>query len=190
MRHVLIAGVLALLVLGTLGNLACGGSLPPVYVPTSPAIPPAGAVPFTAQWVEEATVQGAVLRGWTIVHRAPGLVIADIAGGGHGARVRILSDATGWRIEHEQSSPGLRWSNDPIQGPMIHRRYNQWVKALDESIRRALYAPAPAPSSGGYYAPAPGQLPPPDPNAPAAPPPPPPDPNAPAAVPAAPPPAQ
>lgn len=189
MRHVLLAGVIALLVVGTLGNLACGGGLPPVYVPTSPAIPPAGGAPFTAQYVEEATVQGAALRGWKIVHRSPGVVIADIVAGGHGARVRILSDATGWRIEHVQSSPGLRWSADPTQGEVIHRRYNQWVKSLDDSIRRALYAPMP--TAGGYYAPAPGQAPV-DPNAPPvdpnAPPPPPPPPPAPA--PAAPPPAQ
>jgi hypothetical protein len=184
MRQVLIAAVLALLVVGTLGNLACGGSLPPVYVPTSPAIPPAGGAPFSAQYVEEATVQGAVVRGWTIVHRQPGLVIADIAAGGHGARVRILSDATGWRIEHEQSSPGLRWSTDPTYGQVIHKRYNQWVKALDESIRRSLYSPAL--SAGGYAVPA-GQPPPeqPPPVQPA------PDPNAPpAAPPPAPPPAQ
>jgi hypothetical protein len=187
MRQVLIAGVLAVWVLGLLGNLACGGSLPPVYVPTSPALPPAGGPPFTAQHVEEATVQGAVMRGWKIVHRAPGLVIADIVAGGHGARVRILSDATGWRIEHEQSSPGLRWSTDPSYGQVIHKRYNQWVKALDDSIRRALYSPAI--SAGGYYPPpqpVPGQ---PDPAQPA-----PVDPNAPpppaAPPPAAPPPAQ
>ncbi|HEX6242840.1 MAG TPA: hypothetical protein VFZ61_18130, partial [Polyangiales bacterium] len=135
-----------------------------------------------------AVVQGAVLRGWTIVHRGPGLVIADITANGHGARVRILSDATGWRIEHEQSSPGLKFSNDPERGPTIHRRYNQWVKALDESIRRSLYSPAL--SSGGY---APGVQPVPPVQDPGAPPPPPPaDPNAPPAAPppAAPPPAQ
>lgn len=180
MRHALIAAVLALCVVGILGNVACGGRLPPLYVPTSPAGISAAGVPFTAQQVEEATVQGAIAHGWKVVHRAPGLVIADIAVGGHGARVRILSDATGWRIEHEQSSPSMRWSVHPRHGQVIHRRYNQWVKILDDSIRRALYSPVV--SAGGYYAPAPGQ----------APPPPPQDPNAlppaPAPAPAAPPP--
>jgi hypothetical protein len=173
MRHALIAAVAALLVAGLLGNVACGHGLPPLYVPTSPAGLSPMNVPFTPQQVEEATAQGAVYRGWKIVHRAPGLVIADIVAGKNGARVRILSDATGWRIEHEQSSPSLRWSVDPENGEVIHKRYNQWIHQLDDSIRRALYSPAI--SAGGYYAPAPGAPVPQDPQAPPpAPPPPPP----------------
>jgi hypothetical protein len=175
MRHALIAAVAALFVVGILSNVGCGGRLTPLYVPTSPAGLSAGGVPFAPQQVEEATAQAAVYGGWKIVHRAPGLVIADIAAGKHGARVRILSDATGWRIEHEQSSPSMRWSVNPRHGQVINRRYNQWVKALDDGIRRALYSPAV--SAGGYYPPPPAQPAPApqDPQAaPTAPPPPPP----------------
>lgn len=156
MRHALIVAVLALVLAGTLGNVACGHGLPPLYVPTSPAGVSTAGVPFSAQQVEEATAQGAIFRGWAIIHRAPGLVIADMNSGGQGARVRILSDASGWRIEHEQSSPGLRWTQDPERGQVIHKRYNQWVKSLDDSIRRALFVPV---SAGGYYAPGPAPAP-------------------------------
>jgi hypothetical protein len=66
---------------------------------------------------------------------------------------------------------------------MIHRHYNNWVKKLDDSIRRALYIQMYAqPVTAGGYAPAPvpAQPPPPPDQAqpqaappPAAPPPPP-----------------
>jgi hypothetical protein len=161
MRFGLKAGVLVLVVLGMLGNVACGHKLSPVLTPVSAAGITSAGVPFLPQQVEEATYQGALARGWQVVHRQPGLVVADLSTGGHGARVRILSDASGWRIEHEQSSPGLQFTQDPTQGPLIHRNYNRWVKQLDDSIRRALYVQmyAPPPTAGGY-APAPGQPPP------------------------------
>lgn len=175
MRLGLKAGVLVLVVLGMLGNVACGSKLAPLLTPVSAAgISPAG-IPFLPQQVEEATYQGAIARGWQVVHRQPGLVVADLSSNGHGARVRILSDASGWRIEHEQSSAGLHWTADPQRGQVIHRTYNRWVKLLDDSIRRALYVQMYAqPATAGGYAPA---APPPagDPNAapPPAPPPPP-----------------
>jgi hypothetical protein len=176
MRLGLKAGVLVLVMLGMLGNVACGHKLAPVLTPVSAAgISPAG-IPFMPQQVEEATYQGALARGWQVVHRQPGLVVADITANGHGARVRIFSDASGWRIEHEQSSPGLYWTQDPTRGPMIHRTYNRWVKQLDDSIRRALYVQMYAqPVTAGGYAPAPVPDQPPAPvdgaQAPAAPPP-------------------
>lgn len=180
MRLGLKAGVLVLVVVGMLGNIACGHKLAPVLTPVSAAGITSAGVPFMPQQVEEATYQGAVARGWQVVHRAPGMVIADLNDRGQGARVRILSDSTGWRIEHEQSSPGLRWTQHPTRGPMISRHYNRWVKQLDDSIRRALYVQMYAPPvTAGGYAPAPTQ-----------PPPPPPPAAQPAPAPAAPPPAQ
>jgi hypothetical protein len=160
MRLGLKAGVLVLVVLGMLGNIACGHKVAPLLTPVSAAGISSAGVPFVPQQVEEATYQGAIARGWQVVHRQPGLVVADISQKGHGARVRILSDATGWRIEHEMSSPGLYWTQDPTRGPMIHRTYNRWVKQLDDSIRRALYVQMYAqPATAGGYAPAPAPAP-------------------------------
>jgi hypothetical protein len=185
MRLGLKAGVLVLVVLGMLGNVACGHKLAPLLTPVSAAGITSAGTPFLPQQVEEATYQGAIARGWQVVHRQPGLVVADISTNGQGARVRILSDASGWRIEHEQSSPGLYWTQHPTRGPMIHRHYNNWVKKLDDSIRRALYIQMYAqPVTAGGYAPAPVPVQPP--------PPPPPDATQPqpAPAPAAPPPAK
>ncbi len=180
MRLGLKAGVLVLVVLGMLGNVACGHKLAPLLTPVSAAGITSAGVPFMPQQVEEATYQGAIARGWQVVHRQPGLVVADLSANGQGARVRILSDGSGWRIEHETSSPGLYWTQHPTRGPMISRHYNKWVKLLDDSIRRALYVQMYAqPVTAGGYAPAPAPVqpapPPPDATqpAPAAPPPPP-----------------
>jgi len=159
MRLGLKASVLALVVLGMLGNVACGPKLTPLLIPVSAAGISSNGVPFLPQQVEEATYQCALARGWQVVHRAPGLVIADITVKGHGARVRIYSDASGWRIEHEQSSPGLNWTADPERGQLIHRNYNKWVKQLDDSIRRALYVQMYAqPVTAGGYAPVPAPV--------------------------------
>lgn len=138
MRHGLIAAVLALVVAGVLGNVACSPGMAPVFSPvTAAGVSPNGA-PYTLEQVEMAVVQGATAKGWTVAHRAPGLVVADVTSGGHGARVQILVNEGGWRIVHEQSSPGLKFRKDDRHGEIIHRRYNHWVRLLDEAIRQAL----------------------------------------------------
>lgn len=149
MRRGLIAAVLALVVAGVLGNVACSPGMAPVYSPvTASGISPSGQ-PYTLEQVEMAVVQGAAAKGWTVVHRAPGLVVADVSSGGHGARVQILINEGGWRIVHEQSSPGLKHRADDRHGEIIHRRYNHWVRLLDESIRQALVTQ----TAGGAYPP-------------------------------------
>lgn len=150
MRHGLMAAVLALVVAGVLGNVACSPGMAPVYSPvTAAGLSPTG-LPYTLEQVEMAVVQGAAAKGWTVVHRAPGLVVADISSGGHGARAQILVNEGGWRIVHEQSSPGLKFRQDDSHGEVIHRRYNHWVRLLDESIRQALVMQ----TAGGAYPPA------------------------------------
>jgi hypothetical protein len=164
MRFGLIAAVSALVLAGALGNVACAPNLAPVYSPSSPAGLSVNGTPYTAEQVENAVVQGASAKGWVVVQRTPGTVIADINSGGHGARVRVLVTEGGWRIVHESSSPSLKYAQDPKHGEIIHRRYNHWAKQLDEAIRQALVM-----SSSGGYAPMPGAPPPAPP--PAAPPP-------------------
>jgi hypothetical protein len=155
MRFGLFVSVSALVLAGALGNVACAPNLAPVYSPSSPAGLSISGTPYTAEQVENAVVQGATSRGWVIVQRTPGTVIADINSGGHGARVRVLVTEGGWRIVHESSSPSLKYGQDARHGEVIHRRYNHWVRLLDESVRQALVM-----QSSGGYAPAPGAPPP------------------------------
>jgi hypothetical protein len=158
MRFGLIVAVSALVLAGALGNVACAPNLAPVYSPSSPAGLGLNGAPYSAEQVENAVVMGATAKGWVVVQRTPGTVIADINSGGHGARVRILVTEGGWRIVHESSSPSLKYGQDATHGEVIHRRYNHWVRLLDESIRQALVMQ----SSGGYAPPgAPPAAPPP-----------------------------
>lgn len=159
MRHSLLAATLLLAASATLGNAACAPTLAPVYAPAQAAgVGPSGA-PYTQEQVDLAVVQGAQAKGWTVIQHAPGLTVAEVAAGGHSARVRVLTSAGGWRIVHEQSSPGLKHEVDPRHGEVIHRRYNHWVRLLDESIRAALATQAnpTVPPGVGGAAPTPQQ---------------------------------
>jgi hypothetical protein len=138
MRLGRIGTTIMLAMAAAVGSTACAPNLAPVYAPAEAAGVTAEGTPYTSQQVEEAAAVGAQSKGWTIVQRAPGVVVAEISAGGHQARVRILCSAEGWRILHEQSSPGLQFGHDDEHGDVIHRRYNHWVRLLDESIRRAL----------------------------------------------------
>lgn len=116
----------------------CYATMAPLYAPVSAAgVTPSGA-PYSAREVEDAVVRGALVKGWTILRRDPDGVSAEVHAGEHSARVTILCNAGGWRILHESSSPGLRYSPHTSQGEMIHRRYNHWIRLLDEAIREAL----------------------------------------------------
>ncbi|HEX5655569.1 MAG TPA: hypothetical protein VFX59_00170 [Polyangiales bacterium] len=138
MRNLLVISGL-LLALG-----ACSPTLAPVYSPAQTAGVSAAGTPYTAAQIDAAAIAGAQAKGWTVISHAPGLTVAEVASGGHQARVRILTNDSGWRIVHEQSSPGLKFATDERHGEIIHRRYNHWVRLLDDAIRQHL-ALAPAP---------------------------------------------
>jgi hypothetical protein len=65
-------------------------------------------------------------------------VTATIESGGHSATVVIYYNATSYRIEHKDSSPGLCYRRDIYRGELIHKRYNFWVERLDMLIKRAV----------------------------------------------------
>jgi hypothetical protein len=140
MRNVLVVTSLLL----TLAGSACSPTLAPVYSPAQTAGVNAAGVPYTAAEIDQAAIAGAQAKGWTILSHAPGLTVAEVSAGGHSARVRIATSQGGWRIEHDQSSPGLHFGGDDRHGAVIHRRYNHWVRLLDESIRQQLAHLTPA----------------------------------------------
>ena len=118
----------------------CFGRRAPVYTPQN-AVSTATGAPLSVDSVRQAIVQGCLAKGWAIDQQASGIVRASVYAGGHSATVQIHYNSTGYVIQHVQSSPGLKFD-----GHYIHRRYNHWVRLLDESIKRQLLAPAP-PSS-------------------------------------------
>ena len=134
MRNVLVLSSLLLALAGS----ACSPTLAPLYAPAETAgVSPSG-TPYNAAQIDAAAVGGAQAKGWTVISHAPGLTVAEVSSGGHTARVRILTNASGWRVVHEQSSPGLKYGTDERHGEVIHRRYNHWVRLLDDAIRQQL----------------------------------------------------
>ncbi len=134
MRNILVVPSLLLALAGS----ACSPTLAQVYSPVETAGVNAAGVPYTAAEIDKAAVAGAQAKGWTVLSHGPGLTVAEVASGGHQARVRIVTSDRGWQIVHEQSSPGLKFHNDERHGDVIHRRYNHWVRLLDEAIRQQL----------------------------------------------------
>ena len=73
-------------------------------------------------------------RGWTIREDQPGRIVAStVAHGGHTAAIQIDYDTYRYSITHLESSDGLLYD-----GSNIHRRYNHWVRLLDEMIQYEL----------------------------------------------------
>ncbi len=188
MRRSLLCFALVALAFVAGQNLGCAPSLAPIYRPqTNAGITPEGQ-PYSVEQVEQAILRGAALKKWFIVQRGPGFIVAETSGGGHSAQVRIVYSNAGWQILHVQSTPGLKHGSDQRHGEIIHRRYNHWVKLLDDAIRsemRAMHYPAPPAPPTPMPAPAPVMAPPPEP--PPAPVPAPAPPQAPAPMPAPPP---
>lgn len=158
MRAVLAVATSLVLGIGGMGNTACAPHLAPVYAPSSSAgLGPQGR-PYTIEQVGQAVVQGAIGKGWTVVAHQPGLVVAEVMAGGHSARVRVVYNESGWRIDRQQTSPGLKYRADGRDGEIIHHRYNLWIRHLDQAIRSALVIASlpqapPAPSAGNSVAP-------------------------------------
>ncbi len=157
--------VLAACCLSSLG-IACSPTLAPVYAPSSHAGMGSSGQAYSPAQIEQAVLRAASGKDWVVLSHQPGLITAEVTTGPHRAEVRVRIAADGWQIEHARSSPGLRFGTDSNHGQVIHRRYNHWVRLLDEAIRAELgalrfVATTPAtPSAGATPAgPPPGAVP-------------------------------
>lgn len=132
-------GFCSIIVFLTLSGLsACRPAHAPVYAPTTEAGMQASGGQFTAKEIQTAVFGGLQAKGWRIMSQKNGEVEAETTSGGHTARVLVRYNATGWSIGYVSSSPGMKYQHDSKHGPIIHRRYNHWVRLLDEAIQRAL----------------------------------------------------
>ncbi len=80
--------------------------------------------------VEKAIYRGAVDKGWTVRHLAPGRLEAKIEIRTHMALVRIVHDTKTFSITYKDSR------NLGYDGTLIRRNYNRWVRNLKQSILR------------------------------------------------------
>jgi hypothetical protein len=114
-----------LLVLTALLTTACVTA--PVYQPTS-TVPTAAARPD----LRAAILAGLATKGWRVAREGPGVIEATVRAGGHTATVAIRYGGNQYSIQYVSSSEGLKYD-----GETIHRRYNHWVRLLDDAIYKA-----------------------------------------------------
>ncbi len=112
----------------------------PLYSPRYLAAEQASDSPFQQREVGEAVEFGLHQKGWRVIDRDPGKVVAKVSRGEHYAVVSIEYDRRGFRIDHVESSPSLLYSEDPDHGRVVHRRYNLWVRFLRDQIQGYLRA--------------------------------------------------
>lgn len=150
MRPIVLSLAVVLLLVSSSVSVGCSPVLAPVYSPNTHAgISPSGHA-YPPEAVEQAILRAMATKGWRPLERGAGFVRGEVSAGGHQAVVRVVFNAGGWRIDYESSSPGLKYGQDSRHGEIIHRRYNHWIRLLDEAISRELkavtYLPPPAPA--------------------------------------------
>jgi hypothetical protein len=154
---------LALCVAGFAGSLSCRQPVAPVHQVSGVRLSPWNGRVLGADEVRQIIVRAATLRGWLLENEQPGVVFCKMVSGSHEAVVRVDYNSAGYSISYVDSSPGLQYD-----GLNIHRRYNHWVDALDDAIRKEFAVVERLPTAGGEGVPvAPTVTPPPAPDAPA-----------------------
>ena len=143
MKPILRSLALVLLALSLGAATGCRGthvSQRPIEVPGTVVAEHASIDTATAEQVHAAVLAGADAKGWSIVSDEGGVVRATVTSTGHTAVVDIPHDANGWRIEFVEVSEGLRHEVHPDHGPIVHHRYNNWVRLLNGAIRAKLHS--------------------------------------------------
>jgi hypothetical protein len=143
--------VIAIVLGGLAGSWACGGSAAvPVYQVSGQRLSPWNGRALGEDEVRQILVRAATLRKWTVEREEPRVIFARIVYGAHEAVVRLDYNSAGYSISYVDSSPGLRYD-----GVTIHRRYNQWVRLLDDSIQKEFGIYEKLPTAGGSAPPPP-----------------------------------
>jgi hypothetical protein len=143
--------VIAILWSGLFSNLACGGSAAvPVYQVSGQRLSPWNGRTLEDAEVRQILVRAATLRRWTVEREEPGVIFARIVSGQHEAVVRMDYNSAGYSVSYVDSSPSLRYD-----GVTIHRRYNHWVRLLDDAIQKEFGVYEKLPTAGGSQPPPP-----------------------------------
>jgi len=125
-------GVCAGLALAALLSLGACNRQQPIYTVTDHPVPPA-ARNLPMKSVEQAILEAAAARRWTMDRLQPGLMRATQKWRTHTMVVDIRYTQDRYSIEHVMTS------NLKEQGGLVHRAYNTNVKALEDEIERHLH---------------------------------------------------
>lgn len=135
MRHLALLSVLFL-------ASACGFNTAKVLdVNNAKVTLPAGVTPSN-EVTRAAILRALQQRTWTVEGEEANTIVASVSAGGHSATAGITYDDLTYSIKRLESSPGLKYD-----GVNIHRRYNNWIKNLRNTIDKQLMLSEP--TSGG-----------------------------------------
>lgn len=112
------------------GTAACSPTMAPVYQVSGVRLTPYSEPPLSVAEVREVVLRGLAQKRWNVQREEPSAIVASVTAGGHEATVRIDYNSAGYSISYVDSSSGLKYD-----GQNIHRRYNHWVRLLDDAIR-------------------------------------------------------
>ncbi len=112
-----------------LAVVGCKATLAPVNNINSARVS-AAMQAYTAEDVGKAIMRGLALKKWTVESHQPGEILASVGVGPHHTQIRITYDDRRYSIVHVNSSPSLQYD-----GKIIHRRYNHWIRLLNDSIQ-------------------------------------------------------
>ena len=111
--------------------LGCGNTAPLLNYTGTPVTTASGNKVKTKQ-VKKAILLAGTEKGWQMKDVKPGLIQAEIMVSNLMAKIDIKYTATTFSITYKDSS-NLRYD-----GTVIHKRYNHWIRLLNDKIRSKL----------------------------------------------------
>jgi hypothetical protein len=112
------------------GAWACAGGTVPVHQVSGARLSPYSGRALSADEVRQLLLRALAARHWFVQSEQAGVIFARISHHNHYAVVRLDYNGLGYSISYVETSPSLKYD-----GAHVHRRYNQWVDHLHDSIQ-------------------------------------------------------
>ncbi len=113
--------------------IACGNTAPLMNFENSPIVTVSGKQ-AKMESVKKAIILGGTSKGWQMQPVADGHIVGTIFHSGHMAKVDVKYTTDTYSVTYKDSS------NLNYDGANIHKRYNHWVRLLNDAIRAQLTA--------------------------------------------------
>jgi len=123
--------VLISLCFSTVLFLGCGNTAPLLNYENSPVTTVSGKK-AKAEQVKKAIILAGTQKGWQMKEVKPGLLEATIFRSNLMAKININYSPDSYSITYKDSS------NFRYDGTNIHKRYNHWIRLLNDQIRSQL----------------------------------------------------
>ncbi len=119
------------LLVSTVFFLGCGTTAPILNFTGTPVTTASGNKTKTKQ-VKKAIILAGTAKGWQMKDVKPGFIQATIFKSNLMAKIDIKYNANSYSITYNDSS------NMRYNGSVIHKRYNHWIRLLNDRIRNEL----------------------------------------------------